>query len=81
MQNRQNPDVNSIPSGDDVGAIEQNEPDRRDDDDDIERPDNDDVVPVPPDRQPVAPIEEPPERDEAPIGDVDDSPKRIAGDE
>jgi len=73
----QNPDVNSyIP---DVGPAES--PSTTDDSnngtDNIERKNPNDVIPVPPDAEPTAPIEEPPETDGAPVGDVDDSPKRI----
>lgn len=81
IQNRQNPDVNSIPTSDSSGAIEQENPETNIDNSDIEQPDNQEITPLPPDRQPVAPIEEPAETDEAPVGDVNDSPKRIAGEE
>ena len=42
-----------------------------------EAPD-DDVIPVPPDVEGTAPIKEPPGSGGPPVGDVDDSPKRIA---
>ena len=45
---------------------------------DIERGRDEDVIPVPPDAKPVAPIEEPPGSEGPPVGDVDDSPKQIA---
>jgi hypothetical protein len=46
---------------------------------DVERRRDDrDVIPVPPDSNPGAPVEEPPDTEGAPVGDVDDSPKRIA---
>jgi hypothetical protein len=77
IQREQNPDVNSIPSQGDNSAVEQEKPGRNENAD-IERPRNEDI-PVPPDNRPVAPIEEPPDTDKAPVGDVDDSPKRIAG--
>lgn len=79
QRDTQNPDVNSIPS-DSYGSHEDTGRSERNDTDDIEGYDHDeDVVPVPPDQQPVAPIEEPPETRKPPVGDVDDSPKRIAG--
>lgn len=77
IQREQNPDVNSIPSQGDNSAVEQETPGRNDNTD-IERPRNEDI-PVPPDRLPVVPVEEPPNVRKAPVGDVDDSPKRIAG--
>jgi hypothetical protein len=69
-QSRQNPDVNTFII-DDEG--DQSETPNRDGESDTER------VPVPPGSQPSAPIEEPPNTGGAPMGDVDDSPKRIAG--
>ena len=45
---------------------------------DVEGPPDRDVIPVPPDAGPVAPVEEPPGTDGPPVGDVDDSPKKIA---
>ena len=76
-QREQNPDVNSRqpaanPAEDSVVD------DTRDPASDIERGRDDDVIPVPPDVRPTAPIEEPPGSDGPPVGDVDDSPKRIA---
>lgn len=72
LQREQNPDVNSyVP--DDSGVDDAN-----DDSSDIERPKDDETIPVPPDVQPREPIKEPPGRDGPPMGDVDDSPKRIA---
>ncbi len=40
---------------------------------------DDDGIPVPPDTTPPAEIKEPPGHDGPPVGDVDDSPKKIAG--
>ena len=77
FQREQNPDVNSY--NPDVPPGEDPNPSGRDDGSDIERKRDDDVIPVPPDAKPAAPIEEPPPGAEgAPVGDVDDSPKRIA---
>lgn len=74
----QNPDVNSIPD-ENYGAHEGVERDGRDDANDVEGGQRDeDIIPVPPDQKPAAPIEEPPETHKPPMGDVDDSPKRIA---
>ena len=79
QQREQNPDVNSRqPAADpaeDTGAT--NDP--RNSGTDIERGRGDDVIPVPPDVKPTAPIEEPPGSDGPPVGDVDDSPKQIVG--
>lgn len=77
-QREQNPDVNSynpdMDPGEDPGVTDgRNEPSN-----DVERGRTDDVIPVPPDVEPVAPVEEPPGSDGPPVGDVDDSPKRIA---
>jgi hypothetical protein len=75
MQREQNPDVNSRqPAVDPAEDI--NDP--RNSGADIERGRDDDVIPVPPDVKPTAPIEEPPGSDGPPVGDVDDSPKQIA---
>lgn len=75
MQNEQNPDVNTPypddsepetgPSG--AGSPRTN----------VERPGDDETAPVPPDQRPAAPVEEPPGGGKPPVGDVDDSPKRI----
>lgn len=79
QRDTQNPDVNSIPS-DSYGEHENIGPSDREDTDDIEGYEHDeDVIPVPPDQEPIAPIEEPPDTQKPPVGDVDDSPKRIAG--
>ena len=77
QQREQNPDVNSydpsVDPGEDPGTTDSSD----DPSGDVERGPNDDVIPVPPDATPAAPIEEPPGRDGPPVGDVDDSPKRI----
>lgn len=39
----------------------------------------DDDIPVPPGTTPPAEIKEPPGHDGPPVGDVDDSPKKIVG--
>ncbi len=70
-QREQNPDVNSYDPDVDPGE----DPGTSDGSDDSSA---DDVIPVPPDSRPSAPVEEPPGRDGPPVGDVDDSPKRIA---
>ncbi len=78
-QREQNPDVNSY--NPDAGITENPTPSDRTGDaptSDIERKPGRDVIPVPPDVEPTAPIEEPPSNDGPPVGDVDDSPKRIA---
>jgi hypothetical protein len=75
MQNEQNPDVNTphpddseVESGQRGGG---NSPGRTN----VERPYGE--QPVPPDTEPGAPVEEPPDAGGLPMGDVDDSPKRI----
>ena len=74
------PDVNSYIPDIDPGASRKPEKSRDEGQrDDIEgTPDERDVVPVPPDSPQIHPVEEPSTGDEVPIGDVDDSPKRIA---
>lgn len=76
-QREQNPDVNSfnpdVEPAEDPGAT-----DTTKDQPGVEQPREDDVIPVPPDAHPTAPVEEPPGRERTPVGDVDDSPKRIA---
>ena len=75
-QRTQNPDVNSyIP---DVSPGENPEPtNQNNESSDVERKKDNDI-PVPPDATPPVPVEEPPDTEGAPVGDVDDSPKRIA---
>ena len=76
-QRTQNPDVNSytpdVSPGENPGPTNQN-----DGTSDVERKKESDVIPVPPDANPGAPVEEPPDTGAVPVGDVDDSPKRIA---
>ena len=75
-QREQNPDVNSynpdVEPGEDPGTT-----DGSDGSSDIERGKKDGNTPVPPDATPAHPVEEPPDTRGAPVGDVDDSPKRI----
>ena len=77
-QREQNPDVNSynpgIEPGEDPGATEG----PYDKGPGVEEKSEKDVIPVPPDATPSAPVEEPPGTSGPPVGDVDDSPKRIA---
>ncbi|MEO8041539.1 MAG: hypothetical protein ABI646_02915 [Acidobacteriota bacterium] len=73
-QRAQNPDVNSYNPDADPG---ENSEFPNDGSNNVERTKDDDVIPVP-DSTPAAPVEEPPSREGAPVGDVDDSPKRIA---
>ena len=81
IQNIPNPDVNSPEANEDFGSHEGLQP-GRDSSDDIENPrDDDEAIPVPPDQQPTVPIEDPPGTNDPPVGDVDDSPKIIAGDD
>jgi len=68
-QNTQNPDVNSPDPDSDPARGERNDP--YSEDSDIERPGDDDVIPVPPDSEQQYPVEDPP------VGDVDDSPMRV----
>jgi hypothetical protein len=77
-QRESNPDVNTFIPGDGTD-VESPESPGRGDSTDTEPPRDRDVVPVPPGAQPAAPIEEPPESDRPPVGDVHDSPKKIAG--
>lgn len=74
IQREQNPDVNSrTPAAD---PAEGSGSDSRDKTTDVERGRNDPVIPIPPDAQPAAPVEEPPGRDGPPVGDVDDSQRK-----
>jgi hypothetical protein len=68
-QSRQNPDVNNF----NIGG-EGDEDDNTNDSGGTAS----EEIPLPPDTQPNAPVEEPPGSDGSPVGDVDDSPKRIA---
>lgn len=72
-----NPDVNSFEIDHDPS---ENQTDQTNDPKDVERIGNSDIesIPLPPDVPTPSPVEEP-VRDDTPIGDVDDSPKRIAG--
>jgi len=78
-QSTQNPDVNSVNVDHDSGASESIEQNHKNDNDDVERTRNSEVIPVPPDSEPRYPVEDPRPADDAPIGDVDDSPKQIVG--
>jgi hypothetical protein len=78
IQNIPNPDVNSPEANEDFGSHEGLQPGRESDD--IEKPGDDDAI-VPPDQQPTVPIEDPPGTNDPPVGDVDDSPDIIAGDD
>ena len=77
-QREHNPDVNSYnpssPSGEGPGSASN----ENNGSNDIERGKDKDVIPVPPDSTPAAPVEEPPGSEGVPVGDVDDSPKQIA---
>ena len=76
-QREQNPDVNSYFPNDQTGIEEPDTPES--DDQGIESPDDKDIIPVPPDSEQRHPISDPPYGDDSPMGDVDDSPKQIAG--
>lgn len=74
IQNIPNPDVNSVETEDDFGS-HSNYPDI--DKTDVENPDVDDI-PLPPDRQPARPIEEPrSDVEKPPIDENEDAPKQI----
>jgi hypothetical protein len=76
LQREQNPDVNSY--NPDQGSIEDpNSTSGGKGSTDVERDQEDKGTPVPPDATPAHPIEEPPDTEGSPVGDVDDSPKRI----
>ncbi|MEO8572980.1 MAG: hypothetical protein ABI481_03350 [Pyrinomonadaceae bacterium] len=79
FQGGQNPDVNSY-NPDVEPAEETGTADGGGGSSDIERNQNDDGTPLPPDATPAHPVEEPPDTKGPPVGDVDDSPKRIAQD-
>ncbi len=76
-QREQNPDVNSYNPDGEPGE-DSTIPNPNDRSSDIEGRRDTDVIPVPPDAAPAAPVEEPPSDRNAPVGDVDDSPKQIA---
>ena len=77
-QRSQNPDVNSYQP--DSGPAETPSSDDKSNprSSGVEENKGRDVIPLPPDATPAAPVEEPPGSDGPPVGDVDDSPKRIA---
>ena len=76
-QRSQNPDVNSYKP--DTGPGETSTTtDTSNPSSGVEEKKDQDVIPVPPDASPSAPVEEPPGSDGPPVGDVDDSPKLIA---
>lgn len=76
-QRTQNPDVNSYTPDTEPGESPVTSNRNDNGSSDIEQIKDKDVIPVPPDATPAAPVEEPPASDGAPVGDVDDSPKRI----
>jgi len=71
-QNQQNPDVNTFNIRD---RETEERPTSGDQENGVE---DDESIPVPPDVEPQAQIEEPPGSEGPPVGDVDDSPKQIA---
>jgi hypothetical protein len=80
VQNIPSPDVNSIVRDDDFGSHSDVHPDSPTDTDtpnaDIERPTG--GIPVPPDTETIAPVEEPPaERDKAPMDEGGKQPTRL----
>ncbi len=74
-KNPQNPDVNSPDPDSDPARGGRNEPYRREDNN-VERPGDEDVIPVPPDSEQKYPVEDPPVNDDA-LGDIDDSPMSV----
>lgn len=77
-QRESNPDVNTfVPEGD-LSDEDSNSLKRDHENTDIEQSPDEPVIPVPPDVQPATSVEAPPGREGPPVGDVDDSPKRIA---
>ena len=74
VQNIPPPDVNPNERNDDFDSHSEIEPNH--DNEDIEKPDE--VIPVPPDQQPVVPIKDPPDVNNPPIGEKNDEPERIA---
>ncbi|MEO6333492.1 MAG: hypothetical protein ABIO91_00780 [Pyrinomonadaceae bacterium] len=76
-QREQNPDTNSY-NPDTTPGETPGTTDGRDGSSDIERNQDDKGSPVPPNATPAAPVEEPPGSENGPVGDVDDSPERIA---
>jgi len=85
-ENQPNPDVNLQILDDDSDAEKRPAKENDEDvelpegDEGISHPDTDDSIPLPDDQRPIYPVEEPPRSDKPPMGDVDDSPKRIAHD-
>jgi hypothetical protein len=78
---KNDPDVNSTEFDEDFGSHENIQEKRDGNASDIEHGHrNDEVVPVPPDKQLVVPIEDPPGSNEPPVGDIDTGPEKIAGD-
>lgn len=87
VQNIPNPDINSTETNDDFGSHSDVEQEL--DQTDIESPNHgersggdvereDETIPVPPDSEPSAPVEEPPDVNSSPIDEDSDEPKRIA---
>jgi hypothetical protein len=88
VQNIPTPDVNSNATNDDFGSHSDVEQEL--DQTDIENPNNEggrnnndierenETIPVPPDTESKAPVEEPPREDDSPIREEQNEPKRIA---
>jgi len=68
-EQQSNPDVNTFNIDPDPGEQPSSGNDEADDPADL--------IPLPPDAAPPHPVEEPPDDDKTPVGDVDDSPKQI----
>ena len=73
VQNIPPPDTNSTERDNDFSSHSEIKPNL--DNEDIEKPEEE--IPVPLDRQPTVPIEEPPNVDKFPIGEDEEEPKRI----
>jgi hypothetical protein len=76
-QREPNPDVDDFGAYKETGVDEDVERPSGDSAQNIEQKRDEDVIPVPPDVKDRQPIEDPPHGSDAPVGDVDDSPKQI----
>lgn len=76
-QREPNPDVDDFGAYKESGGDEDVQQPSHGSSQDIEHDRDDDTIPLPPDVNERQPVEDPPHGNDAPVGDVDDSPKRI----
>ena len=78
VQRERSPDVNTFVPESSPAVESPNGAGRENDSTDTERLRGSGATETPPDTPPPVPVEEPPDTDRSPMGEVEDSPKKIA---